>query len=196
MNQLLKYQKVIDRLPTPARTAILLVVLGIVSTIWHYGLWQTLHHSIIVTSKKIAIMKQSIPELTTQVQSIENDIKRKREQKNTEQNATSKLLSPHQTNNTLYDLLNTNGNLVLVQLKNTPPKMVFLSQSNIKIFEHGVIIKFQGDYFSVINYLQAIEKLKWKIFWDRLEYRVIQHPIAEITLHIHTISNYEDWINV
>ena len=39
-----------------------------------------------------------------------------------------------------------------------------------------MIIKFQGDYFSTMNYLQAIESLPWRISWDRLEYKVIEYP--------------------
>ena len=47
-----------------------------------------------------------------------------------------------------------------------------------------------------MHYLQAIEKLEWKIFWDKLEYKVIQYPKAEITLIIHTLSDQRDLINV
>jgi MSHA biogenesis protein MshJ len=144
----------------------------------------------------------AIPLLKTQIEAIEKLIKDKREEAKKikkipqEQNTSLQLISPQKINEVLEDLLTTRYRLILLELKNLPPKAVALSQNNLRIFEHGIIIKFQGDYFSTMSYLQAIEKLGWRIFWDKLEYKVIQYPKAEITLQIHTISDQGVWIDV
>lgn len=192
MSNLLKYQRIIDKLPLVAKVAILSFILPLVFIIWYFGLWQDLSTSITTGSSEIKILENSIPELKFQLQTIENTIKLKQIQKNKDQSNASKLTSPQQKGEVLYKLISTTDNLTLLQLKNTPPKMITLPQSNLKISEHGIILKLQGDYFSTMHYLQAIEKSKWKIFWDKLEYKVTQYPNAEITLYLHTISDYED----
>lgn len=192
MNELLiKYQRTIDKLPSAAKSAILAMILILIFIFWHYALWQNLHISMSINSDKIKTLNLTIPNLKIKLQDIENNVKLKQAQKSIDQNKADKLLSPTKTSDFLYKLITTSDNLTLLQLKNVPPKTVVLPQSNMKIFEHGIMIKFQGDYFSTMNYLQAVEKLKWKIFWDKLEYKVTQYPVAEITLYVHTINDYE-----
>jgi len=184
---LIKYQNTIDNLPLAARSTALAIVLSIIFVVWYYGFWQNLSHSMSATSEKIKTLKSSISLLKTQLKTLEERIK-------TELSVDNKNIAksqiPDQTKTILYELLKTTNNLVLLQLKNTLPKEIMSSQTNIKAVEYGIVIKFQGDYFSTMRYLQAIEKLQWKIFWDKLEYKVTQYPMAEVTLYIHTINFY------
>ncbi|EKE01700.1 MAG: hypothetical protein ACD_21C00072G0023 [uncultured bacterium] len=206
MNQLLtKYQQTIDKLPLEARAIILAVALGFIFIIWYYGFWKSLQADVSKTNNSIKELELAIPLLKEQVFFTEKNLKDNQEQaakskteKNTPQtkDASLQLISPQKINEVLQDLLTARSHLVLLQLQNLPPKTAILPQTNLKVFEHGIIVKFQGNYFSTMNYLQAIEKLGWRIFWDKLEYKVIQYPIAEITLQIHTLSDQGDWIDV
>jgi MSHA biogenesis protein MshJ len=201
---LIKYYKTIDQLPVAARSMILTTILGLIFIVWYYTFWQKLQLSITFANNKIETLKPTITQLDAQTKTLEKELAKKRAAFNKAVNMdrdkpvspTTSLLSPHQTIKVLHDILITNNKLVLLQLKNTPAKETSPTQSNSKVFEHEIMIKFSGDYFSTMSYLQAIEKLKWKIFWDKLEYKVIQYPMAEITLHIHTISTIGDWIHV
>ncbi len=200
MNALLiKYYRTIDQLPTTARSMILATVLGLIFIIWYYGFWQTLHNSATATTNKIESLKPLIAKLEEQAKNLEKELKEKKAafgENAPPPTSVAAILSPHKTSKVLNDMLMANSKLVLIQLKNIPPKETVLPQNNSKIFEHGIVVKFSGDYFSTMHYLETLEKLKWKIFWDKLEYKVTQYPMAEITLSVHTISNTGDWIHV
>ena len=193
---LTKYQKIIDRLPLAAKAMMLATIMGLSFIIWYYGFWQDLQVSVDKTYAQIKILEKSISNLEEQLKIIKSATKDSAGNKIESYNASDQMLPPNQTNKILHDLLTTTGNLALIQLDNTPPKEVTLPPLNSRAFEHGIIIKFSGDYFSTMHYLQAIENLKWKISWDKLEYKVTQYPNAEITLYVHTISNDGDWIHV
>ena len=193
---LIKYQKIIDRLPLAAKAMMLATITVLSFIIWYYGFWQDLQVSVDKTYAQIKILEKSISNLEEQLEIIKNTLKDIAKNKTEIYNASDQILSPNQTNKILHNLLTTTGNLALIQLDNTPPKEVTLPPLNSRAFEHGLIIKFSGDYFSTMRYLQAIENLKWKISWEKLEYKVMQHPNAEITLYVHTTSNDRDWIHV
>lgn len=191
--QLANYQKMIDKLPIAARAIILAAILGLVFVIWYYSLWQDLSNSLAVNSQKIATLEKSIDDLNKQLESAKAGIDSLGAEKDS---AGSRLLPPNKTDEMLQNLLTASNRLVLLELNNMPIKEVVLPSSNMKLYEHGVMIKFLGDYFATMQYLKTIESLKWKIFWDKFEYKVLQYPNAEITLYLHTLSNYEDWIHV
>ena len=202
MNTLLtKYQRTIDQLPKTAKSLLLATILVMIFIIWYYGFWQDLKHSITTTSNQIAEINPLVKPLEIQLNALQKEINIKKEEFDKRSrllipSSTTTLISPHQMSNALHDILVANNKLVLLQLKNLAPKEIVSSQVNTKIFEHGIVIKFLGDYFSTMDYFQAIKNLKWKIFWDKLEYTVTKYPLAEITLYIHTISTTGDLIDV
>jgi type II secretory pathway component PulM len=196
MNQILiKYQKIINGLPLAARAILLATTLGVVFVIWYYGFWQYIDDAASIKTKTaIKTAQATIPLLKTKLQETEIDLKNK-EESAVKNKDLSQSVSPQTVTKVLQDLLASKYNLVLLQLQNLPSKVVLLSQSNLKVVEHSMIIKFQGDYFSTMNYLQAIESLPWRISWDRLEYKVIEYPTAEVTLQIHILSNQGGWFD-
>jgi len=83
--------------------------------------------------------------------------------------------------------------LKLVKLSNLPDKP--LVSSDIKVggsafglFEQGIELEFEGDYFKTLDFLKRLEHLEWQVFWDKLDYQVIKYPAAKITLRLHTLS--------
>jgi MSHA biogenesis protein MshJ len=201
MNQmLLQYQKIINRLSLEAKVGVLVAIFSFIFMIWYYSFWKSLQVNTSRINSSIEMLKLTIPLLETQLKEITKNLEEKRLQaakatKGTKGNV-SQFVSPQKMNEVLRELLTTKYRLLLLELKNLTPKMGTLPQSNIKIFEHGIVIKFQGDYFSTMSYLKAIEELGWLIFWDRLEYNVIEYPKAEVLLQIHTLSDQGDWLDV
>jgi MSHA biogenesis protein MshJ len=63
---------------------------------------------------------------------------------------------------------------------------------SLKLYQHGVKLVFLADYFTTMAYLQKLEALKWRLFWDHLDYRVTTYPMAEVTLTLHTLSGSHD----
>jgi MSHA biogenesis protein MshJ len=48
----------------------------------------------------------------------------------------------------------------------------------------------------VVNYLETIEALPWRLFWDRIEVETLEYPQASIRLRAYTLSFAEGWIGV
>ena len=57
-------------------------------------------------------------------------------------------------------------------------------------------IEFKGSYLSTLEYLQALNKLPWKFYWDSLELKVDKYPVSTIVITVHTLSFHEGWIGV
>lgn len=55
----------------------------------------------------------------------------------------------------------------------------------------NIQIEFQTDYFQAIAYLQQLERLSSKVYWDKLNYKVIAYPKATVTLNFHLLSMHE-----
>ncbi len=64
------------------------------------------------------------------------------------------------------------------------------------LYRHGVKITLEGGYFDLIKYLRSVEESGWKIFWDRLDYKVTAAPIARIEITVFTLSREAEWIGV
>lgn len=65
-----------------------------------------------------------------------------------------------------------------------------------RVYKHPLRLEFEGDYFEVLAYLTELESSDWEFGWRRLEYVVIDHPIAQVTLEIETLSQEKSWIGV
>ncbi|WP_058462974.1 hypothetical protein [Legionella adelaidensis] len=46
----------------------------------------------------------------------------------------------------------------------------------------------KGNYFSILNYLARLERLKWQLYWDKLEYKVEQYPTGIATIEFYTLK--------
>jgi len=49
-------------------------------------------------------------------------------------------------------------------------------------------LTFQGGYFSTIEYLRRLEKLRWPIYWDSLNYHTFRYPKANVVVRFHLLS--------
>jgi MSHA biogenesis protein MshJ len=49
-------------------------------------------------------------------------------------------------------------------------------------------LQLEGSYLATLRYLRALENLPWKFFWEGVEYEVIEHPNARITLDLYTLG--------
>ena len=62
------------------------------------------------------------------------------------------------------------------------------------VFRHGLRIEFDGDFPGTLDYLKTLEGLKWKFFWDKIDYQVDEYPISSVAITVFTISTNEHWI--
>ena len=122
---------------------------------------------------------------------------------------TADLIPPSEMVRVLKELLGRENNLQLVRLESVPASpllapdeesgsegKVDLGSGPVRLFRHGLVLEMSGDYLSVLRYVQAIEQLPWKFFWESMTYQVQQWPVGQITLKLLSLSSEEGWIGV
>lgn len=76
------------------------------------------------------------------------------------------------------------------------PLLAIGEEKKMNLYSHGIRLTFQGDYFAVLKFIQAIEAMPNKLYWKRMEYQVEEYPMANIVLELYTLSINKDFISV
>lgn len=63
-------------------------------------------------------------------------------------------------------------------------------------FLHPVEVVVEGDYLSIVNYLHELERLPWRIHWQRLELLAGEYPSNRVRIVIGALSLSHDWMAV
>lgn len=129
---------------------------------------------------------------------------------------TVEFIRPAQMAGVLRDMLGNENTLKLTQLTSLgveplfpPPEPAAETQAGVagtpvennkqerpRIYKHGMRVTFEGDFNSTLNYLQALESMPWRFYWDNVEYQVLDFPVARVVITVHTLSLDEGWIGV
>lgn len=106
----------------------------------------------------------------------------------------------------LEQLLARTSRMTLHALRTLPPESVTPSDARpatatpeapaAQIYKHGVELELGGTYLETLNFLQAVEALPWRFFWDRIEFTVQAHPEGRVKLTLYTLGLQEGWIGV
>lgn len=64
------------------------------------------------------------------------------------------------------------------------------------LYLHKTEISFSGQYAQLQRLLQQLEQLPWQLHWHQLEYKVSEHPQAELRLELETISEQADYLRI
>lgn len=128
------------------------------------------------------------------------------------------LIQPRQMAQVLTTILQRETTLKLISLENQPSSVMGSAdagvvtplvgeavvgneegldpEEGIRVYRHGLVMVFEGDYIETIRYLRSLENLDTSFFWQTLSYEVSGWPKARITLNIFTLSTQEEWIGV
>ncbi len=118
---------------------------------------------------------------------------------------TSDLVDPATMRFVLEDLIDKQGGLELVSIKNLPGRPVLDEtggddsgpQTNApKLYRHGLVVVVEGSYLDCLSYLESVERLPWQLYWTRLELETEEHPRNRITIELNTLSLEQEWIGV
>lgn len=120
------------------------------------------------------------------------------------QEATGELISPQDMARFLEQLLVQESQLTLLRLQTLDVKPLLdpESEQNAQqvseavLHRHGFAIEFSGGYLATLRYLESLESLPWRFFWDSVNYEVLDYPASVVRLELHTLSLSEDWIGV
>lgn len=118
--------------------------------------------------------------------------------------ATGELISPRDMARFLEELLVQERELTLLRLQTLDAEPLLpaaaagerVAAVEPVLHRHGFAIEFSGGYMATLRYLQALEALPWRFFWDSVDYEVIDYPRSVVRLKLHTLSLSEDWIGV
>ncbi len=118
---------------------------------------------------------------------------------------TGELISPQQMVAVLEEMLKRRRQLSLTRLENLPSEPMLEpppSDSQVEkvrqrnLYRHPLRIELTGNYLEVLAYLQSLEQLPRKLYWQDLALSVEEYPQAKITVTVYTLSLKEDWIGV
>lgn len=128
------------------------------------------------------------------------------------------LVTPRQMTTILTSVLERQSGLELISFRNESAKPLRAGLSNAdsvlaetgapdltgvereevtgQVYEHGLTIEFEGDFFNTLRYLRFLEGITGSFFWDSVRFSQTEWPGALVTLKIHTLSTEEGFIGV
>lgn len=118
---------------------------------------------------------------------------------------TGELISPQQMVTVLEEMLKRRRQLNLTRLENLPGEPLLEAPAadspaekvqHRNLYRHPLRIELSGSYSEALAYLQSLERLPRKVYWQDLTLSVEEYPRAKITVTVYTLSLKEDWIGV
>lgn len=126
------------------------------------------------------------------------------------------LSNPQQAFAAMKALLAPPSDMILTSMENTPAQLltsttaagnkaasgntdsnkIATGNNSQKVFEHGIVLQFKGNYPATLAYLQQLEILPWYFMVDDLNYQVLHYPVATITFKLRVLSFQEKWLDV
>lgn len=144
---------------------------------------------LIAEQLKLLDPRNPVQEQLHQLESSVDNLKRQLD------SGEKKFVPPQQMASALRDMLRQHGNLKLIKLETLPAKP-FGNDDNqpVWVYRHTLELTVQGDFFSTLDYLKALENLAWRVHWNSIDYRVDQYPRAETRIQVYTLSFEKDWL--
>jgi MSHA biogenesis protein MshJ len=65
-----------------------------------------------------------------------------------------------------------------------------------QLYRHTLVLRVRGSYLDCLEYLKAVERLPWRLYWGRLEVAAGEYPQNDIVIELHTLSLDKEWIGV
>ena len=206
----------IDTLSLRERLLVLITALVLIVALWHTLLMQPLEQRASQTRAELTALEDRI---TAANRSLEEQIlqlagggdeqrlriaslrKRIDEINTTLGNHAAELIDPSEMAQVLESVLKEQSRLKLVRIRNTTPDSLVADEdpsavtpSAVTFYRHGLEIEVEGSYAACLEYLNAIESLPWRLYWQVLELDVIDYPLNRIRIEVGTLSLDEEWI--
>jgi MSHA biogenesis protein MshJ len=114
-------------------------------------------------------------------------------------------VSPDRVAELLREMLASQQGLTLVSLRNLPVESLSGATAapagtpapeDRGPFVHPVELVVEGEYLSVVAYLEALEHLPWRMHWQRLELKAGAYPVNRVRIVIGALSLSRDWMSI
>ena len=129
-------------------------------------------------------------ELQTQLQGLDAQLA----------NTASGFVSSTRMIEVLHDMLDRQGRLGLVSIRNLPvtgliPPADPASPARAP-YVHAIEIVIDGEYADILDYLSALEALPWKFRWTSLDLSTAGYPRNRVRIELSTLSLDSTWLGV
>ncbi len=65
-----------------------------------------------------------------------------------------------------------------------------------QVYKHGVEIVIEGNYLDMVDYMTALEKMPWQLFWGKAKLTADESSKLSLTLTLYTLSLDKNWLNI
>jgi len=119
--------------------------------------------------------------------------------------AQQSLVSPEKRAFLLGELLAQNPRLRLVSMKTLPATTALENKadptkkgsvSTSLVYRHGVQMTVEGNYHDLLQYLETLEKLPWRMVWSAANLKVEEYPRITLSLTLYTLSLEKTWLSI
>ena len=201
----------VDKISMRERVLVFGAGMMLLGSVWYLGLMQPLTKQITRNRTEIASlqerMKTTNQNLEIQVLQISNTGAEDREKFDRVQQRldeinerlggyAAELIDPAEMSRVLQGVLKEQSKLRLIRARNISRGEMSASAEaeTTTFYRHGLEIEFEGSYLACLEYLQEIEALPWRFYWQFLDIEVLEYPRNRIRLEVSTLSPDEEWI--
>ena len=201
----------VDKLSMRERVLLFASGMMLLGSLWYLGLMQPLtkqvkknRTEIISLQERTKTTNQNLEVQVLQISSTGTEDREKFlqvQQRLDEMNErlggyAAELIDPAQMSRVLQGVLKEQSKLRLIRVRNISPEELAASAEaqTTTFYRHGLEIELEGSYLACLEYLQKIEDLPWRFYWQYLEIEVLEYPHNRIRLEVSTLSPDEEWI--
>lgn len=202
----------IDAMSIRERAMVALTVLAVLWAVWDALLMRPLNALEQARQEQLASVTQQLGELNRAIQTLaggragnpEQDARRRLAglraravEIDTElRTVTRELVPPNEMTTLLETVLEQTGRLRLVGMETLPAEPVETDAGETGYYRHGLAVDVRGSYLDTLRYLEALEKLKWRFFWESVELEVLDHPTSHVRIIVYTLGERRGVIGV
>lgn len=109
---------------------------------------------------------------------------------------TSSLIAPAEMARVLEAVLVENTRLEFIGVEALPAEPITASDGVAGFYRHGMVVRLRGNYLDALRYVEALERMNWRFFWDSVEITVDEHPTSDVRITVYTLGEGEGVIGV
>lgn len=108
---------------------------------------------------------------------------------------SGELVDPAEMAFVLESVLKSQSGLRLMHIRNLDAEPLPADDEGPAVlYRHALEIEVEGSYFDALAYLDQIEALPWRLYWQFLDIEVLDYPRNRIRIEVSTMSLDEEWI--
>ncbi|MDT8386970.1 MAG: hypothetical protein RQ736_05615 [Thiogranum sp.] len=105
------------------------------------------------------------------------------------------LVEPAQAANVLEQVVSRHSGLKIksLQARSLPIDQVNAAREHLAgLNRYQLNVELEGSYLDLLVYLQELESMSWKFFWESVDFQVADYPHASSRLQIYTLGAARD----